>query len=112
MLEICIRTDTIVKYFVNSANKNGVLLDIFRLIRMKLHRIHGKIVVNACVKNKEKIFIGDGDIYPDGQISGRPDGRTEAWTAPQRDRAQIIIPHKFFWWKIILHIYTIITLFL
>ena len=30
-------------------------------------RIHGRIVVNACVKYRKQIFIGVGDIHPDGQ---------------------------------------------
>ena len=42
--------------------------------------VHGMIVVNACVNYRKKIFIGVGDMHPDGQIS---DGRT--------DGAQIII---------------------
>ena len=36
-------------------------------IRTKLHRIHGRIVVNTCVKYQKQVFIGVGDIYPDGQ---------------------------------------------
>ena len=35
---------------------------------MKLHRIHGRIVVNACVKYGKPLFVGVGDIQPDGQI--------------------------------------------
>ena len=44
---------------------------------MELHRIHKRNVVNACVKYREQIFIGVGDIHPDGQISDsrRTDGR-------------------------------------
>ena len=34
---------------------------------MKLHRIHGKIVVNACVEYQVEMFNGVGDIHPDGQ---------------------------------------------
>ena len=46
------------------------------LILTKLQRIHWRIVINAYVKYREKIFIGVGDIHPDGQISdGRMDGR-------------------------------------
>ena len=37
------------------------------LIRTKLHRIHWRIVVNACEENGEEMFIGVGDIHPDGQ---------------------------------------------
>ena len=29
--------------------------------------IHGRIVIYACVKYRKKIFIGVGDIHPDGQ---------------------------------------------
>ena len=47
---------------------------IFNLIRTKLHRIYGMIVINACVKYRKQIFIGVGDIHPDRQIS---DGRTD-----------------------------------
>ena len=32
-----------------------------------LHMIHGKIEVNACAKCRKKIFIGVGDMHPDGQ---------------------------------------------
>ena len=32
-----------------------------------LHRIHGWMVVNACEQYQEEMFIGVGDIYPDGQ---------------------------------------------
>ena len=34
---------------------------------MRLHRIHGRIVVNAYVKYRKPIFIDFGDIYPEGQ---------------------------------------------
>ena len=61
---------------------------ILNWILTTLHWIHGRIVVNACVKYRKKIFIGVGDIHPDGQP--RTDGRT----AGRTDRAQIIIPHK------------------
>ena len=37
------------------------------LIRTKLQRIHRRIVVNACVENREEMFINVGDIHPDGQ---------------------------------------------
>ena len=53
-----------------------------------IHRIHGRIVINACVKYRKKIFIGVGDNHPDGQR--RPAGQPDGWT----DGAQIIIPHK------------------
>ena len=51
-----------------SANKNGDKSAIFNLILTALHRIHGRIVINACVKYRKKIFIGFGDIHLDGQI--------------------------------------------
>ena len=41
---------------------------------MTLHMIHRRIVIHACVKYRKQIFIGVGDIHPDGQISNR---RTE-----------------------------------
>ena len=41
---------------------------ITTLILPKLHRIHGRIVVNACVKYREKMFIGVWDIHPDGPM--------------------------------------------
>ena len=34
---------------------------------MQLHMIHGRMVVNACVEYREEMFIGVGDIHPDGQ---------------------------------------------
>ena len=49
------------------AKKNDEKSTILNLILTKLHRIHGRIVVNACVYYRKKIFIGVGDIYPDGQ---------------------------------------------
>ena len=39
-------------------NKNGNKSAILNLILTKLHRIHGKIVVNACVKYWKPKFIG------------------------------------------------------
>ena len=47
-------------------------------------------------KASEKIFIGVGEIHPDGQISadGRTDGRTDGRPDGRTDGAQIIIPHK------------------
>ena len=38
---------------------------ILNLILTKLHRIHRRIVVNACVYYQKQIFIGVGDIYLD-----------------------------------------------
>ena len=49
------------------ANKNGDESAILNLILTKLHRIHGMIVINACVKYRVKIFMGVWDIHPDGQ---------------------------------------------
>ena len=49
------------------ANKNGEKSTILNLILKKLHRIHGRMVVNACVEFLEEMFIGVGDIYPDGK---------------------------------------------
>ena len=57
-----------------SAKKNGEKLTILNLVLTKLHRIHGRIVINVCLKYRKKIFIGIGDIHPDGQIS---DGRKD-----------------------------------
>ena len=66
------------------ANKNGDKLAILNLILTTLHRIHGRIVINACVKYRKKIFIGVGR-YPSGRTNlGRTGGR--------KDGAQIIIP--------------------
>ena len=48
------------------ANKNGDESAFMNFIWTKLHRIHGRIVVNACVENREEMFIGVGDIHPDG----------------------------------------------
>ena len=67
VLEIFIRTDNIFQYFVNFSNKNGDKSAVLNLIRTKLHRSHGRIVVNACVEYREEMFIGVGDIHPDGQ---------------------------------------------
>ena len=79
VLEILIRTDNIFKYFVNLSKQNGDKSAILNWILTTLHRIHGRIVINACVKYRKKIFIGVGDIHPDGQprTDGRTDGRTE-----------------------------------
>ena len=51
------------------ANKNGNKSAIMNLIRTKLYRIYGTIVVNAFVICREsvKMFIGVGDIHPNGQ---------------------------------------------
>ena len=49
------------------SNKNGNKSTILNLIQMKLHRIHGSIVVNACATYWKKILIGVGDMHPDGQ---------------------------------------------
>ena len=51
-----------------SANKNGDKSTIINLIRTKLHRIHRRIVVNACLENREEMFIGVGDIQIFGQF--------------------------------------------
>ena len=40
---------------------------ISNLILLKLHMINRRMVVNACVEYREKMFIGVGDIHPDGQ---------------------------------------------
>ena len=66
-MEICIRTDKIFKYYVNLSKQNGDKSAILKLILTTLHRIHRRIVVNACVKHRKKIFIGVGDMHPDGQ---------------------------------------------
>ena len=47
------------------ANKNGVESAIVNLIQTKLQRIHGGIVVNACVEYWEEMFISVGDFHPD-----------------------------------------------
>ena len=49
------------------ANKNCNKSAIVNLIKTKLYRIHGRIVVNACVEYRGEMFIGVGDIHPDGQ---------------------------------------------
>ena len=59
--------DKIFKYDVNLSKQNGDKLAILNLIQTILHMIHGRIVVNACVKYRKKIFIGVGDMHPDGQ---------------------------------------------
>ena len=53
----------------------------------------GGMVINACVKYRKKIFIGVGDIHPDGQISD-DETQTGGWMDGQKDGAQIIIPHQ------------------
>ena len=68
MLEICIRTDKIFKYDVNLSKQNGDKSAILNLILMTLHRIHGRIVLNACLKYQKKIFIGVGDMHPNRQF--------------------------------------------
>ena len=50
-----------------SANKNVNKSAILKFIWTKLYRIHKMIVVNACVEDQEEMFIGVGDIHPDGQ---------------------------------------------
>ena len=67
VLAIFIWTDIIFKYFVNLNRQNNVKSAIMNLIQTKLHRIHGRIVVNSCVENREELFISVGDIHPDGQ---------------------------------------------
>ena len=84
VLQIIIRTDNILNILSIWANKNGDKWAILNLILTTLSRIHGRIVINACVKYRKKIFIGVGDIHLDGQISN---GRTA-------DGAKIIIPLK------------------
>ena len=37
------------------------------LLRTKLQKIYGRIVVNACVEYREEMFIGARDIHADGQ---------------------------------------------
>ena len=39
---------------------------ILNLMMTNLHRIYGRIVVDACVKYGKHLFIGVGDIHPDG----------------------------------------------
>ena len=86
--------DKIFKYYVNLSKQNGDKSVILNLILTTLHRIHGRIVVNACVKYQKQILIGVGDMHPDGQISdgrthartdGRMDGRTDGWTDGRTD---------------------------
>ena len=50
------------------ANNNGNKSAIVNLILTLLHRIHGRIVVHACIKCWKQILIGFGDIHPEGQI--------------------------------------------
>ena len=61
-----IRTDNIFKYYVNLSKQNGDKSAILNLILMTLHKIHGRIVGNACAKYRKNIFIGVGDMHPDG----------------------------------------------
>ena len=49
------------------AQKNGSKSTILNLILTNLHRIHGRIVVHACVEYMEEIVIGVRDIHPDQQ---------------------------------------------
>ena len=49
------------------ANTNSDKSAILNLILTSLHRIHWRIVINSCVKYRKKIFIGVGDMHPDGQ---------------------------------------------
>ena len=53
--------------FFNLSKQNGNKAAILDLILTTLPMIHGRIVVNACVKYRKKIFIGVGDIHPEGQ---------------------------------------------
>ena len=48
-------------------NKNGDKSAILNMILTKIHKIPGKIKVNACVKYRKPIFIGVGDIYQNRQ---------------------------------------------
>ena len=63
VLEICIWTDTIFKYYVNLSKQNGDKSAILNLILTTLHMIHRRIVGNACAKYRKKIFIGVGDMH-------------------------------------------------
>ena len=45
---------------------------IFNLILTTLHRIHGRIVVNACVKYRKPIFIGTDKVKNTGYIPHSP----------------------------------------
>ena len=67
------------------ANKNGDKSAIWYWILRTLHRIHWRIVINACVKYQKKIFISVGDIHPDGQprTDGQTDGKSPNCYPPQ-----------------------------
>ena len=65
VLEICIRTEKNFKNDVNLSKQNNDKSSILNLIKMKLHRIHERIVVNDFAKYRKKIFIGVGDIHLD-----------------------------------------------
>ena len=65
VLEICIRTDKNLKNDVNLSKQNNDKSSILNLIKMKLHRIHERIVVRDCAKYRKQIFIGVGDMHPD-----------------------------------------------
>ena len=104
VFEICIPTDKIFKYFVNSSKQNGDKSAIWNLILTTLHRIYGRIVVNAYVKYRKKIFIGVGDIHPDkSRTDGWTDGRSDRWTVGQtegrpdgRTEPKLLSPINFF----------------
>ena len=50
------------------ANKNGDKSAILKFDPDEtIHRIYGRMLVNACVEYQEEMFIGVGDIHPDGQ---------------------------------------------
>ena len=53
--------------FVNLGKQMARSCLFGNLILKKLHRIPGRIEVNACVKYLKKIFIGVGNINPVGQ---------------------------------------------
>ena len=57
----------IFKYFLNLSKQNSNKSAILNLIMTKLHRIYGRIVINVCVKYRNKIFISVGDIHQDRQ---------------------------------------------
>ena len=71
------------------ANKNGDKSAIFNLILTKLHSIHGRIVINACVKDQKKyslvleIFIRMDKSLTDGQTETQMDGRSPDHYQPQ-----------------------------
>ena len=57
------------------ANKNGDKSATLNLIGMKLHKIHGRIVINACVKYRKKniiIFKRTDKSWTDAQTNPNP----------------------------------------